>query len=243
METYNVRKEDLIGELEGFPIEVVQRMVDCQMEQWGRSDVKDFQSHKIGGFAWGKTPEGLDFWIEVILNGKFYKFFERYPKENTGYVIKPFTIELAKKIQSGEVEGTIKTKSGQHVEIVSWNIDCNDYRILGIKRCGENGDSFDLYSEDGVTGIGITESGEDNLIIEIADKPTKPTKHEFHTFEEVLVTSGEDDFWHPALFLRILTNGDCPYRTISGGLYPYCIPYKGNKNLAFKKYKEGDGKR
>lgn len=239
METYKVRQEDLIGELEGFPIQVVQRMVDLQIEQRGRSDVKAFQRYKIGGFNWSKTPEGLEFWLDIIVTREFYKFFERYTKENSGYVIKPFTIELAKKIQAGEVEGTIRTKSGQHVEIVSWNIDCNDYRILGIKRYGENGDLFDLYSKDGITGIGIIKSEEDNLIIEVSEKPTK---HEFHSFEEVLV-SGEDDFWHPKLFLRMMANDGCPYGTISGDSYQYCIPYKGNEDLAFKRYKEGDENR
>ena len=31
METYKVKQEDLIGELEGFPIEVVQKMIERQV--------------------------------------------------------------------------------------------------------------------------------------------------------------------------------------------------------------------
>ena len=36
---YEVKQEDLIGDIEGFPIEVVQRMLECQVEQGNKADV------------------------------------------------------------------------------------------------------------------------------------------------------------------------------------------------------------
>ena len=38
MKEYKVKKEDLIGEIKDFPIEVVQKMVDYQVEQGNKAD-------------------------------------------------------------------------------------------------------------------------------------------------------------------------------------------------------------
>lgn|SRR5574344_916969 len=84
---YEVKREDLIGDIEGFPIEVVQRMIECQVEQGNKADVSVFQNRKScsggsGGFEWCDTTERHDFWDKVILNRDFKIFFEKYPKEN-----------------------------------------------------------------------------------------------------------------------------------------------------------------
>jgi hypothetical protein len=86
METYIVKKEDLIGQIKGFPIEVVQRMVDCQVEQGNKADVTVFQSNVyayvlFGGFDWDKTIERSFFWHRVI-DIDFSEFFKMYPKPN-----------------------------------------------------------------------------------------------------------------------------------------------------------------
>ena len=86
METYIVKKEDLIGEIKGFPIEVVQRMVDCQVEQGNKADVSVFQRNKYAGqinngFDWPKTKERSGFW-NMVVNGDFDDFWQMYPKPN-----------------------------------------------------------------------------------------------------------------------------------------------------------------
>lgn len=85
MEKYIVKQEDLIGEIEDFPIEVVQKMVDYQVEHGNQADVTVFQNkidmndvHK--GFWWSKTSEGYYFWRDVIQYKGFHVFFEKYPK-------------------------------------------------------------------------------------------------------------------------------------------------------------------
>ena len=84
---YEVKQEDLVGDIEGFPIEVVQRMIELQVEQGNKADVSVFQNRKScsggsGGFEWCDTTERHDFWQKVILNRDFKIFFEKYPKEN-----------------------------------------------------------------------------------------------------------------------------------------------------------------
>jgi hypothetical protein len=86
MERYIVKQEDLIGQIKGFPIEVVQRMCDCQVEQGNKADVSVFQRYKIaskldGGFDWLNTKEREPFWLHTTA-GNFDEFFEMYPKPN-----------------------------------------------------------------------------------------------------------------------------------------------------------------
>ena len=84
---YKVSEKDLIGDIKDFPIEIVQKMVDCQVKQGNYPDVIAFQNinetnleHR--GFAWSKTEEGLGFWDAVICEKNFNLFFQIYPKSN-----------------------------------------------------------------------------------------------------------------------------------------------------------------
>ena len=84
--TYKVEQSDLIGALEGFPIEVAQMMVDRQVEQGNEPNIKVFQkclsiSRQFGGFDWLDTPEGDVFWYAILADEKFNTFFEKYPKQ------------------------------------------------------------------------------------------------------------------------------------------------------------------
>ena len=74
------------GELEGFPQEVVERMLEHQVEQNNKRDVSVFEKYTDrckgkGGFTWASTIEGREFWKDVISYAKFEVFFGKYPKE------------------------------------------------------------------------------------------------------------------------------------------------------------------
>lgn len=84
MET-KVTTRDLIGDLENFPIEIVEKMLRKQYNQVNKMDVTVFQNNKRadeihGGFRWSDTIEGYRFWDDVITLGKFDVFFKRYPE-------------------------------------------------------------------------------------------------------------------------------------------------------------------
>lgn len=83
--TYKVKPEDLIGEITGFPIEVVQKMVDYQVAQGNKADVTVFQklatvSRIDGGFNWLETKEHM-YWRDIIFYKEFDIFFKYNPKE------------------------------------------------------------------------------------------------------------------------------------------------------------------
>lgn len=52
---YKVKQEDLIGDIKGFPIEVVQLMVERQFEQKGKCNIGIFQKSIGMGFNWKKN--------------------------------------------------------------------------------------------------------------------------------------------------------------------------------------------
>lgn len=79
---YSVAEKDIIGDLRGFPIDVVQAMLFNQRMQCDIVDVAVFQSNRAAdrnGFTWGSSAEGWDFWNEVIHRKKFDIFYKSYP--------------------------------------------------------------------------------------------------------------------------------------------------------------------
>ena len=73
------------GELKGFPQEIVERMLECQVEQGNKRDVPIFEEELNiddgdGGFFWNDTEEGGKFWHDIIINRKFDLFFKKYPR-------------------------------------------------------------------------------------------------------------------------------------------------------------------
>lgn len=83
---YKVKESELIGDIEGFPIEVVQCMMHYQYEQGVIPSIAVFQktsqaNFKKNGFDWEKTREGRSFWYAVIIHRDFNKFFAKYPKK------------------------------------------------------------------------------------------------------------------------------------------------------------------
>lgn len=93
-----ITEKDLIGQIKGFPIEVVNKMIEYQIEAGNRASVEVFQrkpnaGKDLGGFNWLDTPEGVDFWEDIICEHDFNLFFKRYPKKtNKVYIYQDGTI-------------------------------------------------------------------------------------------------------------------------------------------------------
>lgn len=85
MSNYKVTEKDLIGDIEGFPIEVVEKMLEKQQLQKKHTNINILQDVILGGFQWDITSEGFEFWESVILRKDFNLFFTKYPKK-TKYV-------------------------------------------------------------------------------------------------------------------------------------------------------------
>lgn len=159
----------------------------------------------------------------------------------------PFDIELAKKIQSKEVEGRIvcfRALEYNPARIICWDRKPS-YPIVALVLIGPVYEAIYFFSLKG-------ENGEfEKLLIELPEEAPKTQadlceeawledkkKHEFKPFDRVLVRhciSGTDAKWKPQLF-SIVTNDPFRknrilYETIDGYQYYKCIPYEGNEHL------------
>lgn len=82
---YGITEKDMIGDLKGFPVGVVVRMLEETEKQGGEPDIKVFQHNKraykgMGGFVWDNTEDGNAFWEAVIKEQNFDQFFKKYPE-------------------------------------------------------------------------------------------------------------------------------------------------------------------
>lgn len=73
--SFIVKKEDLIGDLAKCPLSVAIKMVERQVEQGNKPDIKVFQNKfsagKLnGGFDWSETKEGYAFWCDICEKDK-----------------------------------------------------------------------------------------------------------------------------------------------------------------------------
>jgi hypothetical protein len=78
--------EDQKGDIWDFPIEVIDKMAERQIEAGNEYNVGIFQRDKVaddkeGGFYWRDTEEGGFFWQKVMCEKDFDYFFEKYPRE------------------------------------------------------------------------------------------------------------------------------------------------------------------
>ena len=142
----------------------------------------------------------------------------------------PFDIELAKKIQSGEVEGRIVTVDGNNVRILCYDAKTlTENRIIAlVSVCGC--EYVGIYFIDGRC-YDKEERVVSNIVIEL---PEETPKHEFKPFDKVLVREdcmddGSPDIWVISLYMDECCAG---YRMINGEWFDQCIPYEGNEHLA-----------
>jgi hypothetical protein len=88
-----ITPSDITGSIKNFPIEVVKKMIEEQVNQGNEADVTVFQEERgadkaLKGFNWCNTEDGHLFWQNVIVTRNFDLFFEKYPKiDNKVYII------------------------------------------------------------------------------------------------------------------------------------------------------------
>lgn len=155
---YKVKQTDLIGDIENFPIEVVQKMVDEQVKQGNKANVKVFQHNRktgfaFGGFTWNRTDDGEPFWEGVITYYCFNAFFDKYPKPNP-------LAHLVYIIQDGSIDGdelltTLVQYGGENYDNLEGDSEDTLYYIDPITRNIEV--DFDCFYLESLKNFGYTE--------------------------------------------------------------------------------------
>lgn len=80
--TLKINKDDVYGAIKGFPLEVVQKMVELTIKE-EYTDIEEalkiLRKAPWNGFTWSETNEGNMFWYKVINRHEWWRFYERYP--------------------------------------------------------------------------------------------------------------------------------------------------------------------
>lgn len=141
----------------------------------------------------------------------------------------PFSLEMVKKIQAGEVKGIIKTRDGRAARFLG-KIKDNMYPLVFARETGvSEKELLDIYT---ITGkySNIYDSSELNIILEIETNEEEKQEHQFKPFDKVLVRDSENEEWKADFFSRYYTDYRYDYECVSGA-YIQCIQYKGNEHL------------
>lgn len=135
----------------------------------------------------------------------------------------PFDLETAKKIQAGEIDGSIKTRKGLPVRLLCTDIKGQQCVVIAtLHRDGS--EVVDLY---GVHG-NFSPSGvysEYDLVLEVPD-----SEPEFKPFDKVLVRDDNSGEWCLALY-AYYQEATKLHRMVGGARWDQCIPYDGNDHL------------
>lgn len=128
----------------------------------------------------------------------------------------PFDLEMAKKIQSGEIKGRVLDIDNFEGTIITTE-GLNTPLPVVIKFNFKNGDNILFFGYDGKNAKG------NKLVLEVPDN-----EPQFKPFDKVLVR--ENNMWIAEIFSHYTTLGNC---YCIGGAYAKenVIPFKGNEHL------------
>ena len=140
----------------------------------------------------------------------------------------PFNIELAKKIQSGEIEGRI-VRSGapkQVCEILDFAAEYQDkcsekFLIVKIPAHDFEKEKLWIYHQDGRAHHNTYSKMWYDLVLEVPDEP------QFEPFKKVLVRENDASLWKAGIYSHELDGK----HFVSWNYFKQCIPYEGNEHL------------
>jgi len=145
----------------------------------------------------------------------------------------PFDIELAKKIQAGEIEGRVRIGKYNDVRIICLDRKGKVDPIVALvtsPRMGKFEFLVTISNEGyvdylGYESFGISTYEKVKAHIEFTEEAPK---HEFKPFDKVLVRNKSTERWHPSLYA---TTDGLLYYTTDCKNWQQCIPYDGNQEL------------
>lgn len=142
----------------------------------------------------------------------------------------PFSLEMVKKIQAGEVKGTIRTRDGRVARFLG-EVCNNTYPLVFVYEASDDSYRKECAFNHTINGFYFFEEYEDfrDIILEIEDEQKKP-EHRFKPFDKVLVRDRDDLPWMPEFFSRYTGLSICKYKCMVN-VYIQCIPYEGNEYL------------
>lgn len=141
----------------------------------------------------------------------------------------PFSLEMVKKIQAGEIKGTIRTRDGRKARFLEKIKDPVYPLVFSRETKNSEKELLDVYTLTGEYSVVHDEHAID-IILEIETNDKEKQDTQFKPFDKVLVRDLENEEWKADFFSRYYTDNLCKYECITGA-YAACIPYAGNEHL------------
>lgn len=140
----------------------------------------------------------------------------------------PFSLEMVKKIQAGEVKGIIRTRGGSTARFLG-EIKHPEYPLVFVKKSRQNDEELlETYTLTGKYYAGFNRNQND-IILEMEMNEEEKQEHQFKPFDKVLVRDADIQKWKCALFSH---NTNDKHGFVASALYwEQCIPYEGNEHL------------
>ncbi len=135
----------------------------------------------------------------------------------------PFDIELAKKIQSGEVKGNISIIYRESILHLTSEVRYAEQKGFYLAYFRNEYVEFPII----FNTLGNIPLSESVVTIELPEQP----KHEFKPFEQVLVRDGKGNHWKADYYSHTIPDKNGDYYSCVGNVWKYCIPYAGNEHL------------
>ena len=134
----------------------------------------------------------------------------------------PFDLEMAKKIQSGEIEGKIMTEYGDIARVICWDRLDKTHPIIALVNNKAKGLEESVYYYTNKGKVFYNLSNLFDLHIEVPDNESH-----FKPFDKVLVRENDASLWKAGIYSHELDGN----HFVSWGCFKQCIPYKGNEHL------------
>lgn len=135
----------------------------------------------------------------------------------------PFDLEMAKKIQAGEIEGSIKTREGEKVRILCTDVKNTSYPLVVARWYGSGEEVFRVTIEG---TISLKNTSRCDLVLEVPDD-----EPQFKPFDKVLVRDEDAEEWETAHFSHIQNYNGYTIYVANNIRWLQCIPYEGNEHL------------
>lgn len=140
-----------------------------------------------------------------------------------------FDIELVKKIQAGEIKGTIRTVRGDTVRFLG-EIKDPEYPLVFARKIKHSSEEESLDTCTPTGRYNTKYEHKNDIILEIETNDEEKQEHQFKPFDKVLVRDVDGEEWKADFFSHYYTDYRYNYKCVSGA-YIQCIPYEGNEYL------------
>jgi hypothetical protein len=151
----------------------------------------------------------------------------------------PFSLEIVKKIQAGEIKGTILTREGRPARFLG-EIKDPVYPLIfaiEVKHSKERGGAKERLDTYTLTGnyCNVPDERDIDIIVEIEDEQQE-SEYQFKPFDKVIVRDEENGYkiWQAAFYSHFYIGKNNDYHvTTAGDFYSdgEIIPYEGNEYL------------